>query len=556
MLTHLRIKDFALIDELDLEFTGGLNVLTGETGAGKSILVDAIGLVLGDRADADIVRHGCERAEISVEFDLDDDPAAREWLVEQELDDEDHCLLRRTINRQGRSRGYVNGHKVPIQILRQLGERLMDIHGQHEHQSLLRPRTQLALLDAYGDHTRLLASTAEAWQDWRQARDQLESLRETAGQDEGSADYLRHQVRELEELALEDGELESLEAEHDRLRHGGRLLEDGQSALAVAYENEEGSASALIAQAHTRLAPLADLDPKLAPIRDGFEQARIHLDEASEDLRRYLGDLDIDPARLDWVANRIGTAHELARKHGVQPAELPRTLTELSERLDTVEHAGERLQEAEAAVERAETAWREAADKLHEARARTAGTLAQRVTDVMQGLGLEGGKLAVEVRAEEGEPRRDGRDGVSFQVSMNAGQPLKSLAKVASGGELSRIGLAIQVVTARRASIPAMIFDEVDAGVGGGVAEIVGRELRRLGERCQVFCVTHLPQVASQGHQHFRIHKETRQGETYTRVTGLSEEDRVEELARMLGGTEITDTSRDHAREMRERAAS
>lgn len=555
MLTHLRIKDFALIDELDLEFAGGLNVLTGETGAGKSILVDAIGLVLGDRADAGVVRHGRDRAEISVEFDLDDDPETRDWLVDQELDDEDQCLLRRTINTQGRSRGYVNGHKVPIQMLRRLGERLMDIHGQHEHQSLLRPRTQLALLDSYGDHGDPLAATAAAWEQWRQANAELESLREAAGAGEDMGDYLRHQVRELEDLGLEPGELEKLESEHERLRHGGRLLEDGQWALNIAYEAEEGSASAQVGQALSRLEPLAELDPALAPIRDGMEQARIHLDEASEDLRRYLGDLDIDPARLDWVADRIGRAHELARKHGVQPKELPETLTSLRERLDAVEHAGERLARAEKAVEETRERWQAAAKTLSEARSATAKKLAAKVTEVMQGLGLEGGELAISVTPEDVDPRRDGHDKVLFEVSLNTGQPLKPLARVASGGELSRIGLAIQVVTARRASIPAMIFDEVDAGVGGGVAEIVGRELRRLGERCQVLCVTHLPQVASQGHGHFRILKETVSGDTRTRVQPLAEDDRVEELARMLGGTEITETSRDHAREMREKAA-
>ncbi|MDQ2069112.1 DNA repair protein RecN [Natronospira bacteriovora] len=554
MLTHLRIKDFALIDELDLELTGGLNVLTGETGAGKSILVDAIGLVLGDRADAAVVRHGHQRAEISVEFDLGHDPDTLAWLEEQELDDEAHCLLRRTINSQGRSRAYVNGHKVPVQQLRRLGERLMDIHGQHEHQSLLKPRTQLSLIDQYGDHAQELAAVRESWRAWKDAGERLAELEEAAGGGAEGAEFLRHQVRELEALELAPGEIEALESEHDRLRHGGRLLEEGQQALSLAYDGEEGSASDLLSQALHRVESLVALDARLEPIRSTLEQAGINLEEAGEDLRRYLSDLDLDPARLNWVADRIGTAHELARKHRVEPQALVDTLESMRERLDAIEHAGERLAEARQTVEDCRSRWQTAADALHAKRKATANTLSEKVTEVMQGLGLSGGQLAIQVTQDAEAPRANGADAVVFEVSMNAGQPLRSLARVASGGELSRIGLAIQVVAARRASIPAMIFDEVDAGIGGGVAEIVGRELRRLGERCQVLCVTHLAQVASQGHHHFRIAKNTRQGETFTRVTPLKDTERVEELARMLGGTEITETSRDHAREMMEKA--
>jgi len=554
MLTHLRIKDFALIEELDLELFGGLNVLTGETGAGKSILVDAIGLVLGDRADAAVVRHGRERAEIGVEFDLSDDPDTRAWLVEEELDDEEQCLLRRTINRQGRSRAYVNGHKVPVAQLKRLGERLMDIHGQHEHQSLLRPKTQLGLVDQYGDHQKALDTANQAFQRWQDCKSTLKELEEDAGGGDAGVDFLRHQVRELQALELGETELQELESEHERLRHGGRLLEEGQAALALAYEGDGASASELLSQAQAKLESLVSLDQRLEPIRAGLEQAGIHLDEAAESLQRYLSDLDLDPARLQWVADRIGTAHELARKHRVEPAEIPETLARMEARLDAVEHAGERLAEARQALETAEADWWKAAKALTAQREKTAKRLSERVSKVMQGLGLEGGKLSIEMACQAETPRRGGADQAHFQVSMNAGQPLRELARVASGGELSRIGLAIQVVAARQASIPAMIFDEVDAGIGGGVAEIVGRELRTLGARCQVLCVTHLPQVASQGHHHFRIAKRTVKAETYTQVTPLEETERVEELARMLGGTEITDTSRSHAREMMEKA--
>jgi len=295
MLTHLRIKDFALIEELDLELFGGLNVLTGETGAGKSILVDAIGLVLGDRADAAVVRHGRERAEIGVEFDLSDDPDTRAWLVEEELDDEEQCLLRRTINRQGRSRAYVNGHKVPVAQLKRLGERLMDIHGQHEHQSLLRPKTQLGLVDQYGDHQKALDTANQAFQRWQDCKSTLKELEEDAGGGDAGVDFLRHQVRELQALELGETELQELESEHERLRHGGRLLEEGQAALALAYEGDGASASELLSQAQAKLESLVSLDQRLEPIRAGLEQAGIHLDEAAESLQRYLSDLDLDP---------------------------------------------------------------------------------------------------------------------------------------------------------------------------------------------------------------------------------------------------------------------
>jgi DNA repair protein RecN (Recombination protein N) len=555
MLTHLRIKDFAIVDEIDVEPGRGLTVLTGETGAGKSILVDAIGLVLGDRADASLVRHGRPRAEISVEFDLHENPASMKWLEEQELDDGGTCLLRRTISSEGRSRAYVNGHKVPLQILKRLGERLMDIHGQHEHQSLLRPAVQLALVDGFGRHKPLLEETARAFEAWREAEGEVARLRDAIGEGSEKLDFLRHQLRELEGLALAPGELESLEEEHERLRHGGRLLEESRLALDAAYEAEEGSAAARLGEAMQHLRQIEGLDRRLEPVASGMEQARIHLEEAAEDLRRYLGELDSDPARLEWVADRIGTAHTLARKHRVEPEALPETLERLRAELESLENADARLDEAGKRLAASREAWLTAARALHESRASAAQRLAGEVTEVMQGLGLSGGRFEVCLEADQdAEPSRRGLDRAEFRVSMNAGQPLRPLAKVASGGELSRIGLAIQVVGAQASTIPAMIFDEVDAGIGGGVAEIVGRELRRLGDRCQVLCVTHLPQVASQGHGHFRIRKEAVDGETYTRVERLEDTARVEELARMLGGTEITETTRSHAREMMERA--
>jgi DNA repair protein RecN (Recombination protein N) len=557
MLTHILIRDFAIIDALELEFAGGMTVLTGETGAGKSILVDALGLVLGDRADADIIRHGAERAEISAEFDLKDAREAAAWLKDKDLAEDGSCILRRVIGRDGRSRAQINGRSVPLQSLRDLGEQLVDIHGQHEHQSLLRSPAQMALLDAYADNGELLSKVAKQHSDWKTAYDRLALLRGAAADRDARLDMLRFQVMELSALQLKPGEIRELDAEHKRLAHGGKLMEEAQASLDALYEAEEGSAHARVSRAMSTLERLSALDPTLKGICETLTSAEAQLRESADALRHYLADLDTDPKRLEWLESRLGSIHDMARKHRLEPERLPEHQSALQQELQQLENAGVAVQELEAQLARLRTAYAKAADELHGRRSKTAAELGKKVTAVMQELGMAGGKFSIEVTVPDPErftPR--GIDQVEFQVSANKGQPLKPLAKVASGGELSRIALAIQVIAAQAASIPSMVFDEVDAGIGGGVAEIVGRRLRGLAATRQVLCVTHLPQVASQTHHHLRVSKALRGDTTLTQIEPLDKKTQVEELARMLGGVQITETTRKHAREMIAKATS
>ena len=551
MLTHITIRDFAIIDALELEFAPGMTVLTGETGAGKSILVDALGLVLGDRADVDVVRHGAEKAEVGAEFTLKDAKDAAAWLEENDLADEGQCILRRIVGKDGRSRAQINGRSVPLQSLRELGELLLDIHGQHEHQSLMRSAAQLALLDAYGEHSELLRRTASLHGEWKTAHDKLAALRTAAGDRDARLELLRHQVSELAALNLKPGEAQAVDAEHKRLAHGGKLMETAQATLDSLYEAEEGSAYQRVSRALSALDAQSELEPKFADIRKTLADAEVQLSEAADALRGYLADLDLDPKRLDWLENRLASLHDLARKHRVEPENLLAHLEALQTELKQLENSDIALQELEAEQKRLELAYRKAADELHAKRLKTAADLGKKVTAVMQELGMAGGKFSIEVSVPDAArftPK--GVDQVEFMVSANKGQPEKPLAKVASGGELSRIALAIQVIAAQAAAIPSMVFDEVDAGIGGGVAEIVGRQLRTLAAKRQVLCVTHLPQVASQAHQHFRVAKATQGNSTLTRIEPLDKKAQVEELARMLGGVEITETTRKHAREM------
>jgi len=555
MLTHIAIRDFAIIDALELDLGNGMTALTGETGAGKSILVDALGLVLGDRADVSIVRQGAERAEIIAEFDLRDAPQTIEWLAQQELAADGECIVRRIIGADGRSRGQINARSVPMQLLKELGEQLVDIHGQHEHQSLLRRDTQMQLLDNFGQHDALLADVKQIFREWKTANERFSKLQNAAADRDAQLETLRYQVGELEALKLEPDEVVNLDEEHRRLANSGRLADGAQAALASLYENEDGSAYQLLSQVGRDLEKLAALDPRLANIRDIILGTEAQLSEAGDELRHYLSGMDMDPQRLQWVEERLGTLHDLARKHRVEPAELLPRFESLREQLQQLERSEIVLQELESQVTALHGAYRQAADALHAQRLKTAAALSKKVTAVMQELGMPGGRFVIEVNPADAERfTPNGTDHIEFLVTANKGQALKPLAKVASGGELSRISLAIQVIAAQATAIPTMIFDEVDAGIGGGVAEIVGRRLRALGERRQVLCVTHLPQVASQAHQHLRVSKDTQAKTTLTRIEALDRKLQVEELARMLGGIEITETTRKHAREMLARA--
>lgn len=591
MLSRLVIRNFAIIDEVELELAGGLTVLTGETGAGKSILIDALGLALGDRASATVVRHGAARAEITVEVDVAAVPALAGWLAEQSLDLDGECLLRRVIGADGRSRAYVNGNPVPLQNLRAVGELVVDIHGQHAHQSLTRAPVQRELLDHHGGHGALRERVSRAWRRWHEASEAREQLARLDEERDRRIDYLRFQAEELDAAAVDADELVELERERARLANAGRLAEGVQTALGRLYEGEDANAQALIAAAARDLGELAAIDGSLEEAARLAGEAEVLVGEAAEALRRYAADLEADPERAELVETRLAAIADLARKHRVAPEALPGEAQRLAEELAGLEQAEARLGELERELRSARTEWEQAAGALSEARLAAAAAFGEAVTAAMQELGMQGGRFEIAVepaleskrdsrrdpkrdskrdsRSEPGghssgdpdgdasaepggdaAPREHGRDRIEFRVAANPGQPPQPLARVASGGELSRIGLAIEVIAADGNEVPTMIFDEVDAGVGGGVAEIVGRRLRALGEHRQVLCVTHLPQVASQAHRHLRIAKLTDGKTTRTSMAMLSDAERVEEIARMLGGVEITERTRRHAEEM------
>ncbi|HKY00577.1 MAG TPA: DNA repair protein RecN [Steroidobacteraceae bacterium] len=552
MLVHLQIRDFAVIDAAEIELDAGLTALTGETGAGKSIIVDAVMLALGGRASADVLRHGADRAEITATFDVDANSAARRWLEEQSIaDDGGELVLRRVVARDGRSRQYVNGQAQPAQSVRELGERLIDIHGQQEFLSLVTREAQREIVDAHGVAPALLADVAALAAAWRGCRDERDALSALARDRGARLELLRYQVGELEALALGPGEAEELAAERQRLANRGRLAEAAQGALALCYEGDGDDAHALAARAASLLRPAAGMDARLAGALGQVEESRIALREAGSALGAYLEGLDADPARQEFVERRVAAMEELARKHRVEASALPAKLAELQGLLADLERSETALGDLDERLADLRRRYVEAATGLGVARRAAARKLATAVTALMRQLGMPGGRFEVNVESDaDREPGPDGAERIEFLVSANPGEPVKPVARVASGGELSRISLAVQVAAARRTSRTCLIFDEVDAGIGGGVAEIVGRKLRELGDRGQVLCVTHLAQVASQAHHQHRVSKVTDGRSSRTTVTALGDDERVEELARMLGGVEVTRKARDHAREM------
>jgi DNA repair protein RecN (Recombination protein N) len=554
MLTQLRIRDFAIVGELELELAAGMTAVTGETGAGKSILVDAIGLLLGDRADSNTIRHGAERADISAVFDLDVLPSARTWLAERDLDSERECHLRRVVARNGRSRNYINSVPQPAQALRELGERLVDIHGQNEHQSLLRREAQRQLLDDYAGNAARVAEVVERYRNWSWLRQEWRDLRQASNERDARLDILRYHLRELAALNLAEGEVAELESEQKRLAHASQLLETGQQLLTWLSESDEDTVADRLNQSLRELEALSRLDARLTPVGELLNAALIQVQEASGELRSYVQALDLDPGHLAQIDQRLTAAHQLARKHRIDAGELPELRKRFETELDGLEHSETRLDELQQAVKAARAAYQESADPLSERRAAAARELGERVSQALAGLGMPGGCFSITLERLE-KPTVSGLETIEFLVSANPGQPLRPLSKVVSGGELSRISLAIQVITARAARIPTLIFDEVDTGIGGGVAEEVGRQLRTLGGNRQVLCVTHLPQVAAQAHQQLKVEKQTDGEHTHTQVLPLETEERVVEIARMLGGLELTANTLAHAQEMVEKAA-
>jgi DNA repair protein RecN (Recombination protein N) len=551
MLTHLQIRDFAIIDSIELELRPGLTVLTGETGAGKSIVVDALQLLCGGRAGAEVIRAGAERAEIAATFDLLRAPRElKRWLDDQSISAESELAVRRVIAADGRSRAYLNAQVAPVQLLKDLGAILIDIHGQHEFQSLTRSASQRELLDDFGRHEGLVGQVEISHRVWIGLLNRMLDLEGKARDRDARLDLLRYQVRELEALQLAEGEVAALNEEQGRLANRGKLAESGQTALQHLYESEDGSAHAAVSRALQALRSIAAVDTKLHSVLPLVDEAAIQIREAAHQLQHYLESLDVDTARQDQVEKRLAAVEELARKHRIPPAELPQRAGQLNAELDDVERADSNLATLRKEQAAALDGYRTLAGQLSARRATAGRTLAKEITARMQTLGMAGGRFNVEISPlATTEPAPHGVDQIEFRVTANPGQPLRPLAKVASGGELSRLSLAVQVASAARET-RVMVFDEVDSGIGGAVAEIVGRELRALAEGSQVLCVTHLPQVASQAHHHLRVVKLTDGKTTRTRLHELTPEERVEELARMLGGIEITAKAREHAREM------
>jgi len=551
MLINMQVRNFAIVDRIAVEFEPGMTVLTGETGAGKSILVDALGLVLGERGNAQLVRSGAKRAEFSSEFDTSELPDVRHWLEERSLDEDNECLLRRVINADGRSRAFINGIAVPVQQLKAIGELLVDIHGQRFHQSLARRPIQRDLLDHFGGLLEQRIEMAAAFEEWQVLAQRWQQLTDADIDRASRLDLLNFQLQELRSLDLGEGETSELAAERQRLANSGRLAEGAANALAGLFDDDGGNANSLLADAARSIESLVEFDCELQAVVEILDGAAIQIAEAADTLRRYGESIDMDPGRRDWVEERLDAIQTLARKHRISVDQLHEVQQKLDCEFDELSNADERGRELELAVATASAKFLQLAKTLSTKRQQAASRFSAAVTEAMHGLGMPGGEF--EVRLEqlgERDARSHGLDAIEFQITANPGQPMLALSRVASGGELSRMSLAIQVIASDGSAIPTMVFDEVDSGVGGGVAEMVGRRLAELGTSRQVLCVTHLPQVASLAAQHFRVAKVTDGKATRTSVQPLGKEARIEELARMLGGVEITKKTLEHAAEM------
>lgn len=554
MLTHLSIQNFTLVDRLDLDMRAGMTVITGETGAGKSILLGALGQTLGDRAEADRVRAGATRADITASFDTTAIPNAQEWLINHDLQQPDNpqeCLLRRLINNEGKSKSYINGQPVTLQQLRILGEMLIDIHSQHEHQSLLLRETHRRLLDDFACQTELAKQVKLAYREWQSRLEHYLHLRDNAAEVSARYQLLSYQVQELEQLDLGSGELEKLEAEQRSLANAGNILQGSHELLALCNDDEQGLDISL----HRALHILRDMPEKSAALLAAEElliSAQIQVEEARHEIDHHIDTFNIDPERLMTVEDRLTAIYDIARKHRIRAEELPALIDRLGTELAQLQSGDEKLDQLAQQVEQAEQNYRQLAEQLSAKRTQAAQQLAKRVNSQLQALAMETAKLAVSLTPLTDKPSANGLEEVEFLISTNPGQAPKALAKVASGGELSRISLAIQVVTAQTSATPTLVFDEVDVGIGGATADVIGKLLRQLGEKGQVICVTHLAQVASKGHQHLLVSKKSTQTNAESTLELLEGEEKVAEIARMLGGAKVTEQSLAHAREILE----
>ena len=553
MLTQLTINNFAIVRQLEIELAKGMSVITGETGAGKSIAIDALGLCLGQRIETSMVREGQERAEICASFFIEPTNPAYQWLQEQELQDSDNpsdCILRRVINADGRSKAFINSTPVSASQLKEIGQYLIHINGQHASQLLLKNDYQLQLVDTFAHHYDLLAQMREDYRAWKNLQTQVKTFQQKVAENEAKKQLLQYQVEELDEFALRPNEYLELEEDQRRLSNSEQLTQLSQSALQLLSENETVSIDSMLYRATQYIDELSELDPRYASVQTMLNDALIQVQEATSEVQHLASHIEQDPMLLQEIEQRLGQALQLARKHNVKPEELvdwhQKLKAELTALLDFSESEERLILEEKAAFEKMQ----HTAKQLHESRCQAAGKLAQQVTHSIKGLAMENAEFFIEVNSDLTKVTANGADNIVFTLRSNLGQQAQPLAKVASGGELSRISLAIQVLTSDQSAIPTLIFDEVDVGISGKTASVVGKLLRQLGDKCQVLCVTHLPQVACHGHHQFNVEKFTVDDKTETKMTALSQEERVPALARLLGGSEITDLALANAQEM------
>lgn len=553
MLTQLTINNFAIVRQLEIELAKGMSVITGETGAGKSIAIDALGLCLGQRIETSMVREGQERAEICASFFIEPTNPAYQWLQEQELQDPDNpsdCILRRVINADGRSKAFINSTPVSASQLKEIGQYLIHINGQHASQLLLKNDYQLQLVDTFAHHHDLLAQMREDYRAWKNLQTQVKTFQQKVTENEAKKQLLQYQVEELDEFALRPNEYLELEEDQRRLSNSEQLTQLSQSALQLLSENETVSIDSMLYRATQYIDELSELDPRYASVQTMLNDALIQVQEATSEVQHLASHIEQDPMLLQEIEQRLGQALQLARKHNVKPEELvewhQKLKAELTALLDFSESEERLILEEKAAFEKMQ----HTAKQLHESRCQAAGKLAQQVTHSIKGLAMENAEFFIEVDSDLTKVTANGADNIVFTLRSNLGQQAQPLAKVASGGELSRISLAIQVLTSDQSAIPTLIFDEVDVGISGKTASVVGKLLRQLGDKCQVLCVTHLPQVACHGHHQFNVEKFTVGDKTETKMTALSQEERVAALARLLGGSEITELALANAQEM------
>ncbi len=551
------MRNFAIVEQLELDFSTGMTAFTGETGAGKSILLDAIGLILGDRADKDTVRHGADKAEVNCSFDISGIKPAKEWLEDNDLlSDEDECSIRRVISSEGRSKSYINGSPAPLQSLKQIGEMLVNIHGQHEHQSLTKKNAQREILDEYAQNQPALKELQSIFLSYSDVKSKLDTIKQNNESAIERSEFLRFQINEFDSLALTDNEYENLSEEHKLLANAGKISSVGQQVSEILTENEQFNTNGMLSQAISLIASLDLEDKKLEEITELLNSAQIQIDEAANELGSYIENIDLDPARLTFVEDRIAAILDMARKHHCDPSELLAKHETLQKELESLENAEQITEDLERKLKDLKEQYQQKANELSKIRTTKAKELSDKISESMNELGMSGGVFEVSVTNDDtNEPQRFGSDNIEYLVSANKGQPLKSLGKIASGGELSRISLALQVAAANSIKIPTMIFDEVDTGIGGGIAQVVGNKLRQLSDGRQVFCVTHLPQVASCAHNHLKVEKSSDEETTRTNINTIAEDSRIDEIARMLGGVNITENTLNHAREMIEEGA-